>query len=628
MRKDLHGRASTMFGRGRVAAVSISYSLGILFRYAPLPGSLLLGQSAVSGTAAPLSVWAMTRLIDELSKRASVPWRAVMPWLMVLAAAFVIRSVDNSARIYLSSLTRERILSALHQIVFEHACSLPLAAFEHSQYYQKLETGRWAIHDDVVEVVMSAATLVSAIVAGAGLLVLFAEAHWLLAAVLVGTAILRSFAGARLTRWHDQVNYEKSPLKRELSYWGKILSSREAAPEVRLFGLVEPLLARRRRVFERYLAGITALRKRMAWQTLASQAFQEVVGWVAVLFLLLLALRQVVSVGTLVGLLYGLSRFRTLTSTVSSATAFLVMYWGFLEHLRDFLSLAPEPHSVRCAVPPRPIGQGVRFDRVGFTYPGSDRPALSDVSLVLRPGEHVALIGENGAGKTTLVKLLLGLYHPTDGKITVDGIDLADINPDEWRRDATAVFQDFMHYPGTVCENIAYADASLLADGPGVCEDPHPRIMGAAARSGADEFINTLPARYATPLGKEWEGGVEISAGQWQRLALARAYLRDAQILVLDEPTAALDPRAEVEVYHEFSEAAAGKCAVLISHRLGSARLADRIVVLREGRVVEDGDHDSLLRLGGEYAQLYRLQAGWYVDKKPIASESALSVGD
>ena len=223
-------------------------------------------------------------------------------------------------------------------------------------------------------------------------------------------------------------------------------------------------------------------------------------------------------------------------------------------------------------------------------------------------------MGENGAGKTTLVRLLLGLYRPTEGRITVDGVDVADLDPNEWRQRATAIFQDFVRYPTTPFENIAFADPSLLSEEQSSHVAVHPRIVSAAEQAGADGFIGVLPFKYTTPLGKEWEGGAELSIGQWQRLAIARAYLRDTQIIALDEPTAALDPRAEAEVYNHFSRASAGRTAILVSHRLGSARMADRIIVLREGLIVEEGDHDSLLREDGEYARMFRLQASWYED--------------
>ena len=230
-----------------------------------------------------------------------------------------------------------------------------------------------------------------------------------------------------------------------------------------------------------------------------------------------------------------------------------------------------------------------------------------------KPPRHMVVVtGPRETGKTTLVRLLLGLYRPDQGQITVDGVDLRDLDLAEWRRHTTAIFQDFMHYPTSVGENIGYADIALLGDVTTTPRTIHPRIVAAATQSEAAAFIPDLPAGYATLLGKEFEDSTELSAGQWQRLALARAYLREAQIVVLDEPTAALDPRAEVAVYRQFRQAAAGRCAVFISHRLGSARLADRIVVLRAGHVVEAGDHETLLAHDGEYARMFRLQAHWY----------------
>ncbi|HEY3236517.1 MAG TPA: ATP-binding cassette domain-containing protein [Polyangiaceae bacterium] len=226
------------------------------------------------------------------------------------------------------------------------------------------------------------------------------------------------------------------------------------------------------------------------------------------------------------------------------------------------------------------------------------------MNLHVQPGERIALVGENGAGKSTLARLLLGLYRPTQGRILVDGVDLADIDPLAWRKQAAAVFQEFVRYQLTARENIGLADVRALAH--------DDQIIAAARTSGAHAFIEMLPAAYDTLLGKGFEGARELSVGQWQKLALARSYLRSARVLVLDEPTAALDALAEMEVYRQFSIASKGRTVILISHRLGSARLADRIVFLEQGRVVQCGSHDELLTRGGAYADLYALQAEWY----------------
>lgn len=247
---------------------------------------------------------------------------------------------------------------------------------------------------------------------------------------------------------------------------------------------------------------------------------------------------------------------------------------------------------------------------VEFTYPGNSTPALSGINLQVRPGERIALVGVNGSGKTTLVKLLLGLYRPTQGRILVDGTDLQDIAPDAWRTHVGAVFQDYARYALTVRENIGFGQLDRL--------DDDEAIRSAAKRSSAAELVETLPDGYDTILGKEFENGHDLSLGQWQKLALARAYLRDAALLVLDEPTSALDALAELDVYRRFSELSTGKTVLLISHRLGSARLADRILFLEDGRITEEGTHEDLITASGAYAELYAMQAEWYREQKTV----------
>ena len=608
----------------RETGAGTAFVVGLVWKHAPIAGSLLAVFTLVAGATTPLVVWAVTGLIDALSQAAAAqaePWPPIVPWLLVLLGAFAVRSIDNASAAYLDERVSVPVAAAVQRAVHEKAAALPLRAFEQETYYTKLETAQQVDGDSLSDLLDNLSWLLSSVVGVAGLMALYLRAHWLLAVVLVATVALRAIVESAMSRVSVEAKYRNSPRRREMSYWAGLLSSRTAAPELRLFRLAGQLLGRWRRALERAVGEDVAARRKMALASLASVAAQEVIGLVMVIVLLLLALRQSISLGDLVALLYGLSRFRDLTRHVGYGLQNLFIYRAELGHLRAFLALEGErqPRRSPRRSPPRPLCQGVRLHDVSFTYPGAARPALAGVTLTLRPQERVALVGENGAGKTTLVRLLLGLYRPTEGAITVDGIDLTEIDPDEWWREATAVFQDFVRFPTTVRENIAYGDVGVLADGTAATEAVQQRIAAAAARSGADQFIATLPAEYDAQLGKEWPGGVELSSGQWQRLAIARAYLRDAQIIVLDEPTAALDPRAEVAVYRQFSRAAAGRCAVLISHRLGAARLADRIVVLTDGRLIEEGSHDDLLQRDGVYAHMYRLQASWYA--RPTGEE-------
>ncbi len=602
----------------RETGAGTAFVVGLVWKHAPVAGSLLAILALVAGATTPLVVWSVTGLIDALSEAAAAQaelWPAIVPWLLVLLGALAVRSVENAGAAYLDVRVSVPITAAAQRAVHEKAAALPLREFEQETYYTKLETAqRFVRGERMIDLLNTLSWLLRSVVGVAGLVALYVRAHWLLAVVLVATVALRAIVAAAVSRLSIRASYRNSPRRREMGYWAGLLSGRAAAPELRLFRLAGQLLGRWRRALERAVGEAMVAHRKMALASLASVAAQQVIGLVMVIVLLLLAMRQSISLGDLVALLYGLSRFRDLVGDVDSGLQNLFFHRAELGHLRAFLALESErqPRRASRRQPPRPLRQGVQFHDVSFTYPGAARPALAGVTLTLRPQERVALVGENGAGKTTLVRLLLGLYRPTQGAITVDGINLRELDPGEWRREATAVFQDFVRFPTTVRENIAYGDVTVLADGTVSTEAVHRRIAAAAARSGADRFITTLPAGYDALLGKEWSDGVELSSGQWQRLAIARAYLRDAQIVVLDEPTAALDPRAEVAVYRQFSRAAAGRCAVLISHRLGAARLADRIVVLADGRLVEEGSHEALLRRDGVYAGMYRLQASWY----------------
>jgi ABC-type multidrug transport system fused ATPase/permease subunit len=527
------------------------------------------------------------------------PWRAALPWLGALLLAAGTRGLEDAGKLWLATLAGVRVDAALQRALFGKATGVSLATFETPDYYQRLETGRQARGTALIAEIYDLAELGRAVVGIAGLLVVFARASWGIAAVLFGTAVLRAVIGARLSRTYNQVQFGASPERREQAYWAGLLGARTAAAEVRLVGLLEYLLGRWRAAFAREQAATAPARWRVVWRTLAGQAPEEAVNLVALVALLALAAGGAITAGSLVALLYGLAGLRELVMTVSMRTARLVERTTRLEQLRAFLALPEEPRPARPEPVPRPLREGLHFEGVGFTYPGATRPALAGIDLRIQPGERVALVGANGAGKTTLARLLLGLYRPTAGRITADGIDLRDLDPDGWRRACTAVFQDFVRYLTTVGENVAYGDVALLG-------------AAAAARSGAADLAATLPRGLDTPLGAEFHEGVALSVGQWQQLAIARAYVRPAELLILDEPASALDARTEAGVYAQFARLAQGRTVILIGHRLGSCRLADRVVLLKDGRVAEHGPHEALLAAGGEYAALYQLQAAWY----------------
>jgi ATP-binding cassette subfamily B protein len=311
------------------------------------------------------------------------------------------------------------------------------------------------------------------------------------------------------------------------------------------------------------------------------------------------------TIGNLTFLAGSFLRLRTLLEQLLSGFSSVAGQALYLDDLFSFFEIKPEITSRANALPfPNPIRVGFRFEGVGFRYPGAERWAVRELTFDLKAGEVLALVGENGAGKTTLVKLLARLYDPDEGRIVLDGHDLKDYDLFELRRNIGVIFQDFVRFHLTAADNIAVGRIDA--------RDDRERIAKAAERSLADEVIAKLPEGYDQVIGKRFKTGIDLSGGEWQKIAIARAYMRDAQVLILDEPTAALDARAEFEVFQRFKELSAGKTAVLISHRFSSVRMADRIVVLGDGRVEASGTHEQLLAQGGRYAELFELQAAGY----------------
>ena len=382
-----------------------------------------------------------------------------------------------------------------------------------------------------------------------------------------------------------------------------LLTGRESAAEVRLFGLggwlLDQVAVLRRRLDRERLR----LAGRELRQAIVHSGLNGLAHILALVFSVGLLVVGRVSIGTAAALFAAIERFQ---GEYSNLVNLIVGGYDDLRYLQDYFEFmdGPQLDLDEGRRLPGQLREGIRLENVSFTYPGGDRPALANLDLTIRPGERVALVGENGAGKTTLIKLLLGLYRPTAGRIVVDGVDLNELALDDWYRRFGTVFQDFVRYQTTVRENIVFG----WLEG----RDDTRALAATVARSGADEVVAALPDGLDTRLGKEFHTGVDLSVGQWQKLAIARAYFRPADILILDEPASALDAKAEAAVYEHFARMAEANTVLLISHRLGSCRIADRILVLREGALVEQGTHAELIAAGGEYAALYRLQAAWY----------------
>jgi ATP-binding cassette subfamily B protein len=395
-----------------------------------------------------------------------------------------------------------------------------------------------------------------------------------------------------------------------MDYLRQVGASREGAKELKLFGLSGFLTGRFRQISQRICEENVALSRRKLFWGGALVLVGTLGYYGSYAFVIWRALHGAYNIGI----------FTLLTTAILQASSNLQQAFStasgiadqalFLTDLIAFFEMKPTLRSKPDALPaPRPIRAGFEFRNVSFSYPGTDRYVLRDFSFVFAPGERIALIGENGQGKTTVVKLITRLYDVTEGQILLDGVDLRDYSIEDLHREIGVIFQDFMRYEMTARENIVVG----RVDGNGSLESiPLACIEEAARKSQALQVIRKLPERYDQMLGRRFEGGVDLSTGEWQRMALARAYLRDAQLLILDEPTAALDAKSELQVFERFAELTTGKMALLISHRFSTVRMADRIVVLEGGKLVEEGTHAQLLAIGGRYATMFEMQAASY----------------
>lgn len=526
---------------------------------------------------------------------------------LLLGAEFALAiASDLSGRLvnYFDGLLSERFTNATSIRLMEHAATLDLEDFEDPDLQDKLDRarrqtmGRMGLLSQLFGQAQDIVTVVSF---AAGLLVF---APWLI--VLLAIALIPAFVGeAHFNALNYTLNFAWTPERRQLEYLRQMGASVETAKEVKIFDLNRFFIARFRELSDKfYLANKALAGKRAFWGTLLS-ALGTLGYYVAYAYIAWRTVRGDFSIGDLTFLAGSFRRLRQLLEGLLVGFSQVAGQALYLDDLYSFFEIQAEIRSKTDAVPvPQPIARGFVFENVGFRYPDAARWALRGLDFELRAGEVLALVGENGAGKTTLVKLLARLYDPDEGRILLDGRDLRDYALEDLRANIGVIFQDFVRYHLTAGENIGVGQVADMTD--------RARIAAAAHRSGADEVVAGLPDGYDQLIGRRFKTGVDLSGGQWQKIAIARAYMRDAQVMILDEPTAALDARAEFEVFQRFRELSDRRTAVLISHRFSSVRMADRILVLAEGRLEASGTHAELMAQGGRYAELFELQAAGY----------------
>ena len=527
-------------------------------------------------------------------------------WLLLAAEAAIAIASDIIGRTIglLDSLLGDRFTNVISLRMMEHAGKLDLVNFEDPVFYDKLErarrqtTGRLGMLAALAGMCQQFITLLTL---SAGIIYF---SPWFLP--LLTLALVPVFLGeTRFAMLSYSLLYQWTPERRQLDYLRLLGASNTSAKEVKIFGLAPYLTERARVLFERFYDENRRLALRRAATGTLLNLLPTAGYYSAYAFILWRTIQGELTVGDLTFLTASFARSRGLMEQIFATFSSVAEQALFLEDLFDFFRTEPGIQSKPDALPaPRPVRTGYEFRNVSFAYPGSKKLVLDGISFRIDAGERIAFIGENGAGKTTLVKLLARLYDPTGGQILLDGVDLRDYNVEDLRREIGVIFQDYMRYDMSAADNIGLGRVEALKD--------QTRIQEAAAKANADVIVGKLEEGYQQMLGRRFDGGVDLSAGQWQKIALARAYMRDAQVLVLDEPTASLDARAEFDVFQQFATLTRGRMAVLISHRFSTVRMADRILVLEAGRILEQGTHEELLALEGRYSELFELQAAGY----------------
>jgi len=578
-------------------------SLALRLTRALLPVvSLYIGKLIIDDVVMLVQMPARPQSLQQWIDSGQLNWLALL-----LFAEFVLAVLaDILGRVVslIDSLLSERVTNASSVRLMQHAATLDLEDFEDAEFQDQLErarrqtAGRMSLMGQLFGQAQDIVTVTSF---AAGLVV---YAPWLI--VLLLLALVPAFLGeAHFNAQSYSLDYGRTPERRELDYVRQTAASVDTAKEVKIFGLNGFLIDRYVRLATDFYAANRRLAvRRASWGGLFT-ALGTIGYYVAYAYIAWRTLAGEFSIGDLTFLSGSFRRLRNLLEGLLISFSTVAGQALYLNDLFSFFEVEPEILSPENPRPfPQPIRQGFVFEDVGFIYPGAERWAVRHLDFTLDAGVVVALVGENGAGKTTLVKLLTRLYDPDEGRILLDGHDLREYDLDELRGNMGVIFQDFVRYNLTASDNIAVGKIAA--------RDDHARIARAAMQSQADEVIARLPDDYRQMIGKRFKNGVELSGGEWQKIAIARAYMRNAQVLILDEPTAALDARSEFEVFKRFKELSEGKTAVLISHRFSSVRMADRILVLADGKVEAMGTHEELLAQPGRYAELFELQAAGY----------------
>lgn len=595
----------------RDAARNVSRAFPLVWQAHPLSALGMVGCTLVGALLPVAQAWVGKLIVDGvvaainqgLEPQAGL--RLVAPYLVAEFIFFVLQEANVQARTYAEHILHAQINLQINTQIIRKALQLDLSYFENPEFYDKLENARREADWRSLQIVNSGFYLIQNLITLLSFSVLLFRFNPLLGLLLFIATIPAFIVQNRYSELSFRVLSWRAPETRMLNYLKYLLTNSDAVKEVKLFGLGEPLLGRHNEIFAKALAEDQRIARSrslasLGWGLVATGSYYGAYAWIV-----WRAIGKAITLGDMILYLNIFRSTQGMFEAILSGVNRLYESGLFMSNLFSFLELQPQMVQTDQALPaPQPFRRGIEFRNVSFRYPGQAQWALHNVNLTIHPGEKVALVGLNGAGKTTLIKLLTRLYDPTEGEILLDGVDLRTYDLQSLRQRIGVIFQDFVRFYMSAAENIGFGQIEALTD--------RPRIVGAAQKSGADPLIAGLPEGYETTLGRWFNKGRELSGGEWQKIALGRAFMRECELLVLDEPTAALDAENELRVFQQFRELIADKSAVLISHRFSTVRMADRIFVIENGTISEQGSHVELLARGGSYARLFTLQADSY----------------